>query len=137
MFLICDNGYLTWPTTIYPHADFDSTLPEVFFSTNLESVRKDVECTFGILKKRWRVLNNGILFRDIAVCDKVFTTCCCLHNFLLNLMERHNTWVGRGGPLENDGIWLSGNTATDHDVETNAILSNKFVRRRAVLAMHL
>jgi hypothetical protein len=52
-------------------------------------------------------------------------------------MERHNTRVGRGGPLENDGIWLSGNTATDHDVDTNAFLSNKFVRRRAILAMHL
>ncbi len=97
-----------------------------------------MECTFGILKKRWRVLNNGILFRNINVCDKVFTTCCCLHIFLLNLMERHNARVGRGGPLENDGIWLSGNTATDHDVDdTNAILTNKFVRRRAILAMHL
>jgi hypothetical protein len=137
MFLICDNGYLTWLTTICPHAHFDSTTMEVFFSTNLESVRKDVECTFGILKKRWRVFNNGILFRDIDVCDKVFTTCCCLHNVLLNLMEKHNVWVGRGGPLENNGIWLSGNTATDHDVETNTILANKFVRRRAILAMHL
>ena len=89
------------------------------------------------MKKYWRVLNNGILFRYIDVYNKVFMTCCCLHNFLLNLMERHNTRAGRGGPLENDGIWLSGNTATDHDVKTNAILSNKFVRRRAILAMHL
>ena len=104
---------------------------------NLESVRKDVECTFSILKKHWRVLNNGILFRDIDVCDKVFMTYCCLHNFLLNLMEMHNIWVGRGGPLENYGIWLCGNKATNHDVETNAILSNKFVRRCAIFAMHL
>ena len=51
-------------------------------------------------------------------------------------MERHNIWVGRGGPLEKDGIWLSGNTATNHDVDTNAILSNKFVKRCAILAMH-
>ena len=57
--------------------------------------------------------------------------------FLLNLMERHNTRVGRGGPLENDGIWLSGNTAADQDMETNAILSNKFLRRHAILAMPL
>jgi hypothetical protein len=83
------------------------------------------------------VLNNGILYRDINVCGKVFTTCCCLHNFLLNLMERHNIWVGRGGPLENDGIWLNRNTATNHDVETNAILGNKCVMRHAILAMHL
>jgi len=55
------------------------------------------------------------------------------YNFLLlNLMERHNVRVGRGGPLENDGIWLSGNTATDHDLETNTILGNKFVMRHAI-----
>jgi len=99
MYLICDNEYLTWLTMICPNAHFDSTSLEGFFSTNLESMRKDVECMFGILKKRWRVLNNGILFCDIDVCNKVFTTCCCLHNFLLNLMERHNTRVGRGARL--------------------------------------
>ena len=38
MYLICNNGYLTWPTTIFPHAHFDSTTLEGFFSTNLESV---------------------------------------------------------------------------------------------------
>ena len=80
--------------------------------------------TFGILKKRWRLLNNVILFRDIDVCDTVFTTCCCLHNFLLNLMERHIVWVGRGGPLENNGIWLNENTASNRDVETNTTLGN-------------
>jgi hypothetical protein len=32
---------------------------------------------------------------------------------LLSLMERHSVPVGRGGPLENDGIWLSGITETD------------------------
>ena len=107
-----------------------------FFLTNQEGVRKDVECTFGILKKRWMVLNNGILFHDINVCNKVFTTCCCLHNFLLNLMERT---LRLGGEVhwKMMEFWLSGNTATDHDVDMNTILSNKFVRRRAILAMHL
>ena len=100
-------------------------------------MRKDVECTFGILKKHLKVLNNGILFCDINVCNNFFMTCCCLHNVLLNLMDRHNIRVGRGGPLENDGIWLSGNTAADQDMETNAILSNKFLRRHAILAMPL
>jgi hypothetical protein len=31
MYLICVNGYLTWPTTIFPHAHFDSTTLEGFF----------------------------------------------------------------------------------------------------------
>jgi len=31
MYLICDNGYLTWLTTICPHMHFHSTMLEVFF----------------------------------------------------------------------------------------------------------
>ena len=70
MYLICDNGYLRWPESICPYESADKTTLEGYFSTNLESVRKDVECTFGILKKRWRILNNGLFYRDIAKCEK-------------------------------------------------------------------
>ena len=31
MYLICDNGYLTWPTTICPHAHFNSMTLESLF----------------------------------------------------------------------------------------------------------
>ncbi len=51
MYLICDNGYLVWPTSICPYLKANNTTPEGLFSTNLESVRKDVECTFGIFKE--------------------------------------------------------------------------------------
>jgi len=50
-YLICDNGYHHWRNSISPYANADSASLEGYFSTNLESVRKDVECTFGILKK--------------------------------------------------------------------------------------
>lgn len=33
---------------------------EIRFSAWLESLRKDVECTFGILKGQWRVLKTGV-----------------------------------------------------------------------------
>ena len=59
MYLICDNGYLRWPTTICPFTQVKVSSAEGYFSTNIESVRKDVECTFGILKERWRILNNS------------------------------------------------------------------------------
>ncbi len=67
---------------------------EGYFSLNLKSVCKDVECTFGILKKRWKILNNGLLYQDICSCKKIFVTCCCIHNFLLDLMVRNNIRVG-------------------------------------------
>ncbi len=48
LYLICNNGYLQWPTSIRPYLQADNSIVKGYFSTNLESVQKDVECTFGI-----------------------------------------------------------------------------------------
>jgi hypothetical protein len=53
------------------------------FAAHLESARKDVECVFGTLKKRWSCLKNPILIQDQDRIDDVFMTCCILHNMLL------------------------------------------------------
>jgi hypothetical protein len=116
----------------------DTSTVKGYFSTNLESVRKDVECTFGILKKQWTILNHGFKHRDIENCEKIFITCCCIHNFLLDLMDRNNVRIGRGYPIGNDGLWLDGHTAqVDAKNETEKILSTQFGRRRLLLAKHL
>jgi hypothetical protein len=49
--LIVDNGYLNWPTTV-PPIKTSCSCTEIRFSKWLESVRKDVECTFGWNPKR-------------------------------------------------------------------------------------
>ena len=136
MYLISDNGYLRWPTTICPFTRTSVSSPEGYFSTNIESVRKDVECTFGIIKKRWRILNNGFYFRDMAQCAKIFVTCCCLHNFMLDLMEMSSVTVGRGAPMGDDGIWLSGSRDVEPE-ETDRVLSKQFDQRRILLVHHL
>ena len=58
------------------------------FSTNLESVRKDVECVFGILKSRWGCLDRGFKHRQMKVCGDIFRTCAVLHNMMLSEMVR-------------------------------------------------
>ena len=55
MYLICNNGYLHWPTSIFPYTHVDVASTEGYFSSNLESIQQDVECTFGILNMRWRI----------------------------------------------------------------------------------
>ena len=42
--------------------------------------------------------------------EKVFVVCCMLHNNMLTEMEyrESDVQVGRGGPLEGDGLWLRG-----------------------------
>ena len=79
---------------------------EGYFSSNLESMRKDVECTFGMLKKMWKILNNGLLYRNIKICENFFVAAVCLHNMLVDSMvvNYKDARVGRGAPLKNGGM---------------------------------
>jgi hypothetical protein len=59
-YLIVDGGYIDCICFIDPdkhHLHRDGVL----WSEWLESVRKDVECFFGILKQRWRFFKNGVV----------------------------------------------------------------------------
>jgi hypothetical protein len=75
IYFICDGGYLRWPTLICPYASESSLGRKGYFNSNLESIRKDVECTFGILKKRWRILDYGFNYYCMKDCEKIFTVC--------------------------------------------------------------
>ena len=50
VWFIADNGYLPWSTTVPPYKHATS-YKHIRFSEWLESMRKDIECTFGIVKK--------------------------------------------------------------------------------------
>ena len=63
--------------------------PVMKWSAKLESVRKDIEGVFGILKKRFRFLKNfNNLFHQSDI-DNAFVTCCMLHNMLL----KYDGWL--------------------------------------------
>lgn len=53
---------------------------------------QDVECTFGIMKGRWRILKTGIRLQSRAVIDNVFYTCSILHNMLMEYDGLHKEW---------------------------------------------
>lgn len=55
-------------------------------------MRKDVECTFGILKGRFRILKISIRVHGVEQCDSIFLTCCAIHNWLLEIDNRDGTW---------------------------------------------
>lgn len=83
-----------------------------YFNTNLESTRKDAECTFWILKKRWQILDCSFNYYCIKDCEKIFTVCCVLHNVLLGNGETFGYQVIaiRGWPFDWDSLWLEGPT---------------------------
>ena len=106
---------------------------EGYFSLNLESVQKDVECTFGILKKRWCILH----YPDIKKCEKIFVTCCCLHNFLVDIMEWNVKHVKLGGSInKHNGLWLDGRTTSNPEF-SGRLLEFKFNFRTNIPAKHL
>ena len=55
VYVIVNNGYLQWLCTVPPFT-ITIDLDEICWSKWLEGMRKDVECTFGVLKGRWRIL---------------------------------------------------------------------------------
>ncbi len=57
------------------------------FSQGLKSVRKDAECIFNILKRRWCILKNHMLIQKKAGIDNMVFTCTLIHNILLKYAE--------------------------------------------------
>ena len=86
---------------------------EIRFSEWLESLRKDVECTFGILKGRWRVLKVGIRMHGILSCNRIWLTCVALHTIFLEADGLQEKW--------NEGFMSDWETMHDMDEMPNAI----------------
>ena len=103
--LLVDNGYLAWSCTV-PPIKLSTTMDKIRFSKWLESLRKDVECTFGIMKGRFRVLKSGIRLHGVEAADKVWMTCCALHNMLLEFdgLEDDDNWARDWGHFEDEDV---------------------------------
>lgn len=119
VYLICDGGYLRWKTLICPYRGAPEHGRRGYFNTNLESIRKDVECTFGILKKRWRILDYGIHYTDMAYCEQIFVVCAMLHNMMVDSLETRlsTIQVGRGRPIGDDGMYIEGEASLEERCE--------------------
>jgi hypothetical protein len=101
-YVIVDNGYLRWSATVPPFKVTDR-MNELRWSKWVESMRKNVECAFGILKGRWRILKTGVRVQGVEAVDKVWLTCCALHNWLLEIDGLDDDWEGRD--LPSTSVW--------------------------------
>lgn len=82
VYCITDRGYLK--RSVFVDPDIKSFAKNhVMWSEWLESVRKDVECTFGILKARFRFLRNAVRYHYPDTIEQATRCCAILHNILL------------------------------------------------------
>lgn len=82
-YIIVDGGYAdaSWLMPPFgPGCSYD----EKRWSEWLESVRKDIECTFGIIKARFRLFMNPIQFHKFSDIENAWKCACILHNMNIN-----------------------------------------------------
>ena len=81
-YLVRDSAYplASWLQKLFPEATRDPE--EVAFNKGLFAARVAVECAFGMLKNRWRILGKRLDSR-ISVANKIAIVCAVLHNFCL------------------------------------------------------
>ena len=119
-----------------PYTQLDQGSVKGYFSLNLESVRKDIKCMFGIMKKWWRILHSGLHYQDIRKCKKIFVACFCVHKFLIDIMEMNLQQCCHGGPINiNYGMWLDGHTP--NNLKNSGRSWNRFSCRMSILSKHL
>ena len=100
VYLICDGGYHRWPCLISPVKTGVAGSPVMKWSAKVESIRKDIEGVFGILKKRFRFLKNFNNLNNHSDVDNAFVTCCMLHNMLLEA----DGWLAQDIPPYPGGV---------------------------------
>ena len=65
-------------------------------------MRKDGECAFGILQRRFKRLSIPIPLQSINTVDQIWKTCCVLHKWLLKIDVLDGEWYG-AGCIDNEG----------------------------------
>ena len=105
VYLLVDNGYHKWVSLI-PPMKVASKRSDVRWSMWVESLRKVVECTFGIMKGRFRILKAGVRLHGVEAADKIWLTCCALHNWLLDETSTEtDQWDGVRGLFSEENVW--------------------------------
>ena len=88
--LLTDGGYHMWvelQTAFGP----SSCKVRRAWTAKVNSLRKDVECTFGIMKKRFRILKVPCELPEQADITALMRAACVLHNLVLKHDRREGT----------------------------------------------
>jgi hypothetical protein len=85
-YFLADGIYPEWPLFLKT-IPTPSTPKAKLFVKKQESYRKEVECTFGILRARWHILQRPSLIFSIRRMQTIIYTCIILHNMLVKFQQ--------------------------------------------------
>jgi len=89
--IIVDGGYLKWEV-LQCGLKTSSEPGYSEWRKRMESVRKDIECYFGRLKQRFKVLKNPILFHQKCNIDDMMFTLVAIQNMILDWKVETNEY---------------------------------------------
>ena len=94
-YLIVDGGYLRWKC-LQCGLRTSSNDDYIDWRRRIESVRKDIECYFGRLKQRFKILRIPNLMKTKKIIDDMMFTIVAIQNMLLDYSttaQLHTSWT--------------------------------------------
>lgn len=79
---IADEAYPLMTNLLKPYSRKHLTLENLNFNQRLSRARKTIECTFGIMVAKWRLLSKPIETHE-KTADDIIKAICILHNTIL------------------------------------------------------
>ncbi|GBN13465.1 hypothetical protein AVEN_263389-1 [Araneus ventricosus] len=95
---VADEAFAMCKNIMRPYLAKKLTWQQRICNYRLSKARRYVECGFGILANKWRILHRPI---DVSIdmADIIIQTCCVLHNFV-KLRDGYNFEDILSCPLE-------------------------------------
>ena len=79
--IVGDEAFVLAGNVMRPYANRNLGDTKRIFNYRLSRARRMVECAFGILCNKWRILHRAIDF-EVEVAQIITQTCCVLHNYV-------------------------------------------------------
>jgi hypothetical protein len=107
-YYLADGIYPDWGTLVKTISAPLSNKHKLF-AERQESCRKGVECAFGVLQARWKILHNPARLWKQSDMNAILRACIILHNMIVedekevDLSTIHNSeWIGQEDPPVNN-----------------------------------
>lgn len=81
--LIADDAYPLQKHVLKPYSGRNLQADEEYFNMRLSRARRVVECAFGIIFSKWRILGKSIE-TNVSMADNIVKAICVLHNTVID-----------------------------------------------------